>query len=103
MLRNSASPRPNKERLRSSRLGFRVDAQTKKMVERAAALESRSVTDFCLAVLTQATQETIARHETILLSERDREVFFDTLMNPPKPNERLLRAFRSAQERVASE
>jgi uncharacterized protein (DUF1778 family) len=72
------------------------------MVERAAALERRSVTDFCLTALADATQATLARHETLVLSERDREIFFDTLMNPPKPNERLKEAFRAASESVVS-
>jgi uncharacterized protein (DUF1778 family) len=37
-----------------------------------------------------------------LLSDRDRDIFFDTLVHPPKPNARLRRAFRSARERIAS-
>jgi len=99
---NSAPVSPEKRRNRGSRLGFRVDSQTKKLVERAAALERRSLTDFCLTALTQATHAAIARHETFLLSDRDREIFFDTLVHPPKPNARLRRAFRSARERIAS-
>lgn len=88
----------NRERRnRASRLGFRVDAQTKKLVEKAAALERRSLTDFCLTALAEATQATITRHETIVLSDRDREVFFDALVHPPKPNARLRRAFRSTR------
>ena len=98
----SALASTEKRRARSSRLGFRVDAQTKKLVERAAALERRSLTDFCLTALTEATQATISRHETLLLSERDRQVFFDALVHPPKPNARLRRAFRSARERIVS-
>jgi uncharacterized protein (DUF1778 family) len=38
-----------------------------------------------------------AEHETLVLSERDRAVFFDVLVNPPEPSERLARAFRRAQ------
>jgi len=49
-----------------------VDAETKKLAERAAALERRSLTDFCLTALAQATQAVITRHETIALSERGR-------------------------------
>ena len=102
MPRTSTLDNPEKRRIRGARLGFRVDAQTKKLVERAAALERRSLTDFCLTVLTQATQATITRHESLVLSERDREVFFDALLHSPKPNARLRRAFRSAQERIVS-
>jgi uncharacterized protein (DUF1778 family) len=37
-----------------------------------------------------------------VLSERDREVFFDALVHSPKPNARLRQAFRAAQERIVS-
>jgi len=87
-------------RARGTRLGFRVDAETKNQVERAAALERRSLTDFCLSALAQASREAIARHESLVLSERDREVFFDALIHAPEPNARLRRAFGSAEERV---
>ncbi len=88
-------------RARAHRLGFRVDAETKRLVERAAALERRSLTDFCLSALTNATRETIARHQSLVLSERDRAAFFDALVHPPKPNPRLLRAYREAEQRIA--
>lgn len=102
MPQGAVSTESRERRTRSTRLGFRVDAETKRMVERAAALERRSVTDFCLTALTEATRETITRHESLSLSERDRAVFFDTLIHAPKPNARLRRAFRSAEERVVS-
>src|ERR1700722_4787502 len=102
MSRTSSSMNPEKRRTRGSRLGFRVDAATKKLVARAAALERRSLTDFCLRALTEATQATITRHETIVLSERDREVFFDALVPSPSPNARLKRAFQSAHARIDS-
>jgi uncharacterized protein (DUF1778 family) len=102
MRRTSSLANSEKRRARGERLGFRVDAQTKKLVVRAAALERRSLTDFCLAALTEATRAAIARHETLALSERDRQVFFEALVHPPKPNARLRRAFRSAHERMMS-
>jgi len=71
-------------------------------VERAAALERRSLTDFCLMALTDAAQQTITRHGNLILSERDRAVFFDAIVHPPKATTRLRRAFRLAKERVVS-
>ena len=102
MAGTSVAASPEKRRTRASRLGFRVDAQTKKMVEKAAALERRSLTDFCLAALTEAARATITRHETLFLSDLDRKTFFEVLVNPPKPNARLRRAFRAAQARIVS-
>jgi uncharacterized protein (DUF1778 family) len=87
-------------RLRQERLGFRVDQPTKALIERAARLERRKMTDFCTTALTEAARRTIAEHDTIVLSERDRAVFFETLVNPPAPNERLRRAFAEHKRRV---
>jgi len=87
-------------RLREERLGFRVDEPTKALIERAAQLERRKLTDFCMTALTEAARRTIAEHETIVLSEKDRAVFFDTLVNPPASNARLKRAFVEHKRRV---
>src|SRR5271169_6465587 len=87
-------------RLREERLGFRVDEPTKALIERAAELERRKLTDFCMTALTDAARRTIAEHETIVLSERDRAVFFDTLVNPRSPSDRLKRAFAEHKRRV---
>jgi uncharacterized protein (DUF1778 family) len=53
-----------------------------------------------MTALTEAARRTIAAHETIMLSERDRTVFFDTLVNPPAPSERLQRAFAEHRRRI---
>jgi uncharacterized protein (DUF1778 family) len=89
-------------RLREERLGFRVDEPTKALIERAAQLERRKLTDFCMTALTDAARRTIAQHETLVLSERDRAVFFETLVNPPAPSARLRRAFAEHKRRVVS-
>lgn len=86
--------------LREERLGFRVDEATKALIERAAQLERRKLTDFCMTAMTDAARRTIAAHETLVLSDRDRAVFFDALVNPPAPSERLLRAFADHERRV---
>jgi uncharacterized protein (DUF1778 family) len=101
MARNQSAAEAKERRTRGARLGFRVDNRTKKLVERAAELERRNLTDFCLTALTEAAERTIARHETLILSERDRQVFFDTLINPPKLSARLKQAFKEARRRIA--
>jgi uncharacterized protein (DUF1778 family) len=49
---------------------------------------------------TDAAQKAIATHEVLVLSERDRVVFFNVLINPPTPNERLRKAFAEHSRRV---
>jgi uncharacterized protein (DUF1778 family) len=73
--------RPN----RVERLGFRLDEETKDLIERAAHLSRRKVSDFCVTALTDTARRTIAEHETLVLSDRDRTAFFDALVNPPEP------------------
>jgi hypothetical protein len=45
-----------------------------------AGSAARKLTDFCMTVLTNAVRRKIAEHETIVLSDRDRAVFFDALV-----------------------
>ena len=85
---------------REERLGFRVDQTTKSLIARAASLEQRKLTDFCLAALTDAARRTIAAHETLVFSERERALFFDALVNPPEPAARLRRAFAEHRRKV---
>lgn len=94
----STTPDPS---ARVERLGFRVDEHTKELIERAAHLERRKLTDYCLAALTEAARRTIAEHETLTLSDRDRKAFFDALIAPPEPAERLKRALREHKRRIA--
>jgi uncharacterized protein (DUF1778 family) len=87
---------------RVERLGFRIDEETKDLIERAAYLSRRKVSDFCVTALADTARRTIAEHETLVLSDRDREAFFDALITPPEPSERLQRALADHKRRVAS-
>ena len=43
----------------------------------------------------------IDEHQTLSLSNRDREAFFNALVNPPAPSDRLQRALAEHKRRVA--
>jgi uncharacterized protein (DUF1778 family) len=87
---------------RVERLGFRLDEETKDLIQRAAHLSRRKVSDFCVTALTDTARRTIAEHETLVLSDRDRKAFFDALIHPPKSLERLVVALAEHKRRVAS-
>lgn len=87
---------------RVERLGFRLDEESKDLIERAAQLAHRKVSDFCVTALVDTARRTIAEHELLVLSERDRAAFFDALLHPPAPSERLARALAEHKRRVAS-
>lgn len=74
---------------RTDRIDTRLTSAQKELLEHAAALQGRTVTAFILASAEEAARKAIREHETLRLSERDREVFIDALLNPPKPSEHL--------------
>ncbi|MDB5572452.1 MAG: hypothetical protein JWN93_3635 [Hyphomicrobiales bacterium] len=88
--------------LREERLAFRLDSETRSLVARAAELERRSLTDFCLGAVTEAARKSLAASEVLALAEADRRVFFDALVSPPEPNARLRDAFKAARDRIGS-
>jgi uncharacterized protein (DUF1778 family) len=79
---------------RRARLEARVSPEQKSLLERAAALEGRTLTDFVVASAQQVALETIERHEVLALTARDSLAFAQALIQPRKPNVRLRRAAR---------
>ncbi|HEY4112641.1 MAG TPA: DUF1778 domain-containing protein [Rhizomicrobium sp.] len=85
-------------RARSERLEARVTVEQKKLIERAAALQGRSVTDFVLASVQEAARHAIERNQALDLSVRDSEVFVEALLKPRQPNARLRETVRRYRE-----
>src|SRR3546814_12293986 len=68
-------------RRRAERLEARVTAEQKALIEHAAALEGRSITDFVLTSVQDAAKRAIAEHEVIQLSVRDSKAFVEALQH----------------------
>ena len=81
-------------RLRGARLETRVTADQKRLIERAAALQGRSVTDFVLTSVQDAAQRAIEQSQRLDLSLRDSEAFVAALLNPQPVNQRLAETVR---------
>jgi uncharacterized protein (DUF1778 family) len=86
--------------VKRDRMHLRLDAKTKRKLERAAAYQKTTVSDFVLANAVAAAERVIDSHEKITLSAADWEIFYDALINPPEPNEKLKEAARRYRERV---
>ncbi len=79
---------------KTARLEARVTEEQKQLMERAAFWRGQNLTEFMVSVLAEASMQIIKDRELIELTDRDRQVFADALLNPPTPSDR---AYADAQ------
>lgn len=88
---------------KSARLEARTQPSVKDAINRAAALSGVEVSSFVVSAAYKAALTTIEAHKiTALESETDRAAFFDALETPPKPNDRLKKAFALREKLIAN-
>jgi len=96
----STASKPTTGRLRAERLEARVTTEQKSLIERAAALQGRTVTDFVLTSVQDAARRAIEEHSQLSLSVRDSETFVAALLNPAPVNDRLRDTVRRYREKA---
>jgi uncharacterized protein (DUF1778 family) len=88
------------KRPRAERLEARVTKEQKALFVRAAELQGRSLTDFLVASAQEAAMETVRAHDTLRLSDRDRQEFVSALLARPAPPRALEDAARRYRNRT---
>jgi uncharacterized protein (DUF1778 family) len=73
---------------KTARLEARVTVDQKQLMERAAGLRGQNLTEFMISVLADAATQTIKDRELIELTDRDRLIFAEALLNTEPPSER---------------
>ena len=87
---------------RTERINLRLDPNAKRKLEKAASVSGRSVSRFIIESALESAEETIRAEETMTLSARDTDLFFDAILDPPRPNAKLRRATKDYRKRVES-
>jgi uncharacterized protein (DUF1778 family) len=73
-----------------SRFDVKMPKVQKELFEHAASLGGfRTLTDFIINAVQEKANAIIEDHNTIIASEKDREIFFSALVNPQGPNQKL--------------
>jgi uncharacterized protein (DUF1778 family) len=85
---------------KTARLEARITREGLAVVRRAAEIQGRSISDFVVAAAQEAAQKAVAEVELIRLSREAQERFAALLLNPPKPNLALKKAFALHRARV---
>jgi uncharacterized protein (DUF1778 family) len=75
-----------------ARLEARLSVEQKAVLQQAAALSGRTLSEFVVASAQEAATKVIQEHETIRLSRAEQIAFVTALLDPPAPNERLRQA-----------
>jgi uncharacterized protein (DUF1778 family) len=88
---------------KSERLSLRLDEITKRKIEQVAAITQSSLNSFILTTVLAKADEIIRQHETMILSERDKDIFFNALLNPPTANNVLKNALANHEKLVESD
>jgi uncharacterized protein (DUF1778 family) len=89
-------------RIRAERLEARISREQKRLLQRAAELQGRTLTDFVVSSAHEAAVRTIGEMQIIRLSADDSRAFAEALLNPREPNERLRAAARRYRDMIGS-
>lgn len=92
-------PAEKRSATKRTRLETRVSPEQKALLQRAADLQGRTLSDFVLESAQRAAEEAIRKHAVITLTEQDSRVFMEAVLYPPQPSARL----RAAAARYRSE
>ncbi|MCU0546589.1 MAG: DUF1778 domain-containing protein [Oscillatoriaceae cyanobacterium Prado104] len=75
-----------------------LSQQDKETLEKAAAVQSKTLSEYLLKIALFLAKET-PKVEQIVLSDRDWEIFASAIENPPEPSAALKAAIKKHQEK----
>ena len=70
---------------------IRVPAETKEQIERAAKVARQSLTEFTKSAIVDRAEAVLSRHEQIILSDRDYELFMQIMTADTEPTALAMR------------
>lgn len=80
------------ERTRDARLEARVSSEQKALLQQAASLSGRTLSEFVVASAIEDAMRVVREHDAIKLSKEAQMAFVSALLDPPPPNARLQQA-----------
>lgn len=87
---------------KSARIETRVSQEQKELIERAAAVSGRTVSDFVLTHVEVAAKKIIEEYAKLQLDQSQSLILVNALLTPKKPNKNLKLAMDEYRKRVES-
>lgn len=91
---------PTPDTSRAARLEARISPEQKAVLQQAATLSGRTLSDFVVASAQEAAARVIQEHETIRLSRAEQIAFVTALLDPPAPGDRLRQAAAAYRQQM---
>ncbi len=86
--------------LKNERINLRLNGSLKTLLERAASFEGKTVSNFIINSAMERAEETVRKHESISLNEKNSKVFLNALSGSVKFNKKLTDALGEHSQRV---
>src|SRR5213595_3205375 len=84
------------------RFDARLNEEQKVLLERAADLEGRTMTDFVLHSAEAAAERTILERALLIMTVRETQAFVNAILNPAEPGRVLRKAARQYKEQMGA-
>jgi len=94
-----------KKMVKEERIELRVSSADKMIFKRAQELSGdKSFSSFIVRVVRKKAEEIVAKNNTILATQEDRQIFFDAVFDTKNqsPNQNLIDAAKRYQSKTAS-
>ena len=87
-------------RAKAYRFDARLNEEQKVLLQKAADLEGRTMTDFVLRSAEAAAERTLQDRSMVILSARETEAFVNAVLNPAEPGPILRTAAQQYKNRA---
>lgn len=79
--------------IKDERVELRISSAEKKIFQKAQKLSGdKSFSSFIVRIVKKEAEEIVAKNDRIIVTERDRQIFFDAVFGDIEPNQNLLEA-----------
>lgn len=77
----------------NDRIDVRISTEQKELFRKASVISGfKNLTEFIVHCVYKESKSLLLEESQILKNEEDKRIFFNSLLNPPSPNARLIKA-----------
>lgn len=80
---------------KSTRIEIRINPEIKSIIEKAARIKGKTLSAYIVGNSLSNAKKDIEQLETLSLDKKDRDMFYDLVVNPPAPNKALKNLMKS--------